>query len=153
MRAPNVFVQQLNLLDMVDVVVCGDDIDTQPKPHPHNALLICSQLGIDPKEAYMVGDTLADVKMGRSAQLRGSIGVLSGVSSASDLGTYLLVCVQFQYAYVQLPTPIISSNMLVIFFRTSRTYQRRLRRRRRQNSKKIRRIHRLSIIVINHTRL
>jgi phosphoglycolate phosphatase-like HAD superfamily hydrolase len=83
------------------VVVCGDDIDTQPKPNPHNALKICETLGIDPKvgfrnaninyrlmqEAFMVGDTLADVKMGRSAQLAGSIGVLSGIASKHELGS------------------------------------------------------------------
>lgn len=33
----------------------------------------------------MVGDTLADMGMGRSAKLRGTIGVLSGVAGKEDL--------------------------------------------------------------------
>lgn len=90
----------LGLEQYIDAVVCGDDIDTKPKPHPHNALQICKQLGIDPKvhfsvfidqtpflpqEAFMVGDTLADVKMAKAANLGGSIGVLSGVASHDEL--------------------------------------------------------------------
>lgn len=70
---------------MVDFVVCGDDIGTQPKPSPHNAITICKALGVDPQDALMVGDTLADMGMGRSANLRGTVAVLSGVGGEADL--------------------------------------------------------------------
>ncbi|CAD5217171.1 unnamed protein product [Bursaphelenchus okinawaensis] len=77
--------KSLGLEQYVDLVVCGDDSGSQPKPHPHNALNICKILGVDPKDALMVGDTLADMGMGRSAQLGGTVGVLSGVGDRHEL--------------------------------------------------------------------
>lgn len=35
----------LGLVDIVDIVVCGDDQGAQPKPSPHNALKICKAMG------------------------------------------------------------------------------------------------------------
>jgi len=40
------------------------------------------------QEAMVVGDTLADVKMGRSAELGMTIGVLSGVAASEELHPY-----------------------------------------------------------------
>ncbi len=37
--------EKLELTDLVDVVVCGDDKGAKPKPNPHNALEICRALG------------------------------------------------------------------------------------------------------------
>ncbi|WAR11618.1 CHDH-like protein, partial [Mya arenaria] len=75
----------LNLEKYIDLVVCGDDPDVVPKPNPYSAYKICSQLGIDPSEAVMVGDTKADVGMGRAAKMGWNIGVLSGVGNSLDL--------------------------------------------------------------------
>ncbi len=36
---------KLDIANLVDIVVCGDDHDAQPKPRPHNALKICNTLG------------------------------------------------------------------------------------------------------------
>uniref|UniRef100_A0A0N5AKX0 Phosphoglycolate phosphatase n=1 Tax=Syphacia muris TaxID=451379 RepID=A0A0N5AKX0_9BILA len=77
--------KRLNVEHLVDVVVCGDDAGTMPKPHPHNALSICRQLNVDPMDALVVGDTLADLGMGRSANLGGTIGVLSGICNQEEL--------------------------------------------------------------------
>jgi len=77
--------RSLGLEQLVDAVVCGDDSGSQPKPHPHNALSICKRLGVSPKEALMVGDTLADMGMGRSARLGATVGVLSGVAERHEL--------------------------------------------------------------------
>uniref|UniRef100_A0A1I8E901 Uncharacterized protein n=1 Tax=Wuchereria bancrofti TaxID=6293 RepID=A0A1I8E901_WUCBA len=41
--------RRLQLEDHVDVVVCGDDAGSIPKPHPHNALSICRALDVDPQ--------------------------------------------------------------------------------------------------------
>ncbi|KAI6240868.1 hypothetical protein M3Y99_00394700 [Aphelenchoides fujianensis] len=76
--------RSLGLEQYVDLVVCGDDNGSLPKPHPHNALSICRVLGVDPKDALMVGDTLADMGMGRSANL-GTVGVLSGIADRHEL--------------------------------------------------------------------
>ncbi|ESO87794.1 hypothetical protein LOTGIDRAFT_127086, partial [Lottia gigantea] len=75
----------LGLDQYIDMIVCGDDTNTQPKPKPHNAWKICGKLEIEPEHAVMVGDTQADVGMGRSAKLGLSIGVLSGIGGTDDL--------------------------------------------------------------------
>ncbi|VDM24342.1 unnamed protein product [Toxocara canis] len=75
----------LQIQQYVDVVVCGDDAGAMPKPHPHNALSICRALDIDPQETLVVGDTLADMGMGRSANLGGTVGVLSGICGSDEL--------------------------------------------------------------------
>ncbi|KAE9556361.1 hypothetical protein FO519_000401 [Halicephalobus sp. NKZ332] len=77
--------KSLELEKFVDIVVCGDDRGTQPKPNPHNALSICRALNIDPEDALMVGDTLADMGMGRSAKLGATVGVLSGIGESHEL--------------------------------------------------------------------
>ncbi|KAI1717298.1 haloacid dehalogenase-like hydrolase domain-containing protein [Ditylenchus destructor] len=75
----------LGLYEYVDYVMCGDDMGSRPKPNPHNAIAICRALGVDPQEALMVGDTLADMGMGRSAKLGVNVGVLSGVGKQHEL--------------------------------------------------------------------
>ncbi|KAK6110265.1 Haloacid dehalogenase-like hydrolase family protein [Brugia pahangi] len=77
--------RRLQLEDHVDVVVCGDDAGSIPKPHPHNALSICRALDVDPQDTLVVGDTLADMGMGRSANLGSTVGVLSGVCDINEL--------------------------------------------------------------------
>ncbi|XP_023930538.1 uncharacterized protein LOC106170926 [Lingula anatina] len=77
--------ESLGLLSQIDRLVCGDDIDNIPKPAQYNANMICSELNVDPSEAIMVGDSLADVGMGRLANLGGSIGVSTGVTPREEL--------------------------------------------------------------------
>ena len=79
------FLKAMELGHYVDTMVCGDDDGAVPKPAPDNAHTICTQLGIDPAEAIIVGDTIADMGMGRSASLGATIGVLSGVGEVQDL--------------------------------------------------------------------
>ena len=79
------FVKTEGLSDYVDTLVCGDDQESIPKPSPHNAHVICKRLGVDPLEAVMIGDTVADMGMGRSAELGATVGVLSGVGEVGDL--------------------------------------------------------------------
>ncbi|GFN75203.1 choline dehydrogenase [Plakobranchus ocellatus] len=77
--------RNLGLHSYVDMVVCGDDPHTQPKPSPHNAWKICGALGVDTQEAVMVGDTKTDMRMGHSAKLGWVVGVLSGVGDTGEL--------------------------------------------------------------------
>ncbi len=79
------FLERESLTHMVDRVVCGDDKDGKPKPDPHNAMLICRELGVSPRETIMVGDTPADTLMGQQAGLGLTVGVLSGVGGIEDL--------------------------------------------------------------------
>jgi len=79
------FLERLSLVDLVDLVICGDDPESKSKPDPHNAMYICEALGVKPSEAIMVGDTPADTIMGQAANLGLTIGVLTGVGSHGDL--------------------------------------------------------------------
>ena len=75
----------LRLTHLVDKVVCGDDRNSTPKPAPDNALHICDALQALPGQTAVVGDTLADAGMGRSAGLGLIIGVLSGAGTRQQL--------------------------------------------------------------------
>ncbi|TGZ62692.1 hypothetical protein CRM22_007285 [Opisthorchis felineus] len=75
----------LGILHLVDLVICGDDKQTYPKPDPHNGLLICDKLSVKPNEVVMVGDTPTDVKFAKNSRFGLTLGVLSGVGRRSDL--------------------------------------------------------------------
>jgi len=77
--------RSLGLEAYIDLIVCGDDDGAKPKPNPHNALSICRALNVHPSETLMVGDTLADMGMGKSAKLGATIGVLSGIGEHHEL--------------------------------------------------------------------
>jgi len=79
------FLETAGLNEYVDTIVCGDDPDSVPKPSASNGKLICRRLGVDPEEAVVIGDTVADLGMGRSAGLGATVGVLSGVGEVSEL--------------------------------------------------------------------
>ena len=78
-------VRKAGLEQYVDMMVCGDDENSEPKPSPYNAYRICNMLNVDPERAVVVGDTIADMEMGRSAQVGTVVGVLSGVGQQKDL--------------------------------------------------------------------
>lgn len=48
-------------------VVCGGDSHPHKKPHPLPLLATCRQLGVDPAQALMVGDSRNDVQAARAA--------------------------------------------------------------------------------------
>ena len=98
------FVQRMHLEPLVDMLVCGDDPGCKPKPDPHNALFICDQLGVDPMNAVMVGDTPADTIMGQAANLGLTIGVESGIGFKKDL-THADIIVKSVNDVVDMVTP------------------------------------------------
>ncbi len=79
------FLDRERLSGLVNAVLCGDDSHGRPKPDPHNALLLCRELNVRPEDTVMVGDTPADTLMGQQAGLGLTVGVLTGVGSATDL--------------------------------------------------------------------
>jgi phosphoglycolate phosphatase len=84
-RAPTLAtLEALGVAALVDVLACGDD-GRPIKPAPDAILALCRDLGIAPAQAAMVGDTTADMRMGRAAGTGLNIGVLSGVGSAALL--------------------------------------------------------------------
>lgn len=84
-RATQAFLDATGSSQYVDYLVCGDDPDSVPKPSGHNAIRICEALGVPAWEAVMVGDTQADLGMGREAGLGATVAVLSGVGDVDDL--------------------------------------------------------------------
>jgi phosphoglycolate phosphatase len=56
-------------LDDFDAIVSGDDT-VEKKPHPAPMLRACELLGLDPREAAMVGDSENDVLSARAAGCR-----------------------------------------------------------------------------------
>jgi phosphoglycolate phosphatase len=84
-RAPTqATLEALGIAPLVDALACGDD-GRPIKPAPDAILALCHELGIAPAHAAMVGDTTADLHMGRAAGVDLNIGVLSGVGSAALL--------------------------------------------------------------------
>ena len=84
-RAPTeVTLRALDLRRFVSALACGDD-GVGVKPDPAMVLAICRALGTEPARTAVVGDTPADLAMGRSAGLGRVVGVLTGVGSREDL--------------------------------------------------------------------
>jgi len=75
----------LNISNFIDEMICGDDLVNVPKPRPENALRMCKILKVLPSETIVVGDTSADIEMGKTAQVGTTIGVLSGVGHIGNL--------------------------------------------------------------------
>lgn len=79
---------RLGVTALIDDIVCGNDKGVVPKPSPHCAIQICKRLNVELKETLMVGDTIADLKMGRVAGLRASVAVMTGVGNRQTLAEY-----------------------------------------------------------------
>jgi phosphoglycolate phosphatase len=76
--------RSLGVADLVDVLVAADDGFAR-KPAPDMVLRAAAALGVPPSRTAVVGDSLADLEMGRAAGAGRVIGVLSGVSARADL--------------------------------------------------------------------
>ncbi|HXG26767.1 MAG TPA: HAD family hydrolase [Candidatus Binatia bacterium] len=75
----------LGIAGELAAVACADDgIPNKPAPDP--VLRICSTLGIPPERTAVVGDSPADLAMGRAAGAGRVIAVLTGVGDAATLG-------------------------------------------------------------------
>jgi phosphoglycolate phosphatase len=74
----------LGISDGIDAIMCADD-GVPVKPAPDMVLRLCAATGVAPDRAAVVGDSPADLQMGRNAGARLVIGVLTGVGSHADL--------------------------------------------------------------------
>jgi phosphoglycolate phosphatase-like HAD superfamily hydrolase len=70
--------------DLVDTMVCADD-GIKAKPAPDMVRTICSRLNVHSSTSIVIGDTVADMQMARSAGAGYVIGVLSGVGLLEHL--------------------------------------------------------------------
>ncbi|GAC1639231.1 MAG: HAD family hydrolase [Herpetosiphon sp.] len=69
-------------------VVVGCDAGLPPKPAPQMMMAACGAAGVSPNETIVVGDSLADLWMGRAAGAALTVGVLSGACSETILGPH-----------------------------------------------------------------
>jgi len=58
------------------------------KPDPAMVLHLCALLGAAPARTAVVGDSVADLRMGRAAGAALCIGVLSGTSTEPELAPF-----------------------------------------------------------------
>ena len=65
-------------------LACADDGHPN-KPEPDPVLTICAGVGVAPQRTAVVGDSPADLLMGRAAHVRRVIGVLTGVGDEATL--------------------------------------------------------------------
>jgi phosphoglycolate phosphatase len=70
--------------ELVDTMICADD-GIKAKPAPDMVMTICTRIKVDPCNVIVIGDTVADLQMARSAGAGYVIGVLSGVGSLANL--------------------------------------------------------------------
>lgn len=97
-------IEAFDIEDYLSTMVCADD-GVPAKPAPDMALAICELMKLHPSKVMVIGDTTADLRMGRAAGAGLVVGVLSGVSAASDLIPYadvLIDSVDDLHAYVEI---------------------------------------------------
>ncbi len=74
----------LGIADEFATISCADDgIPNKPSPDP--VLRICERLGVEPARSAVVGDSPADLRMGRAAGAGRVIAVLTGVGDEATL--------------------------------------------------------------------
>jgi phosphoglycolate phosphatase-like HAD superfamily hydrolase len=84
-RAPTeTTLRALGIRPLVGALVCGDD-GFAMKPSPDPVVAVCHAFRSEPSRVLVVGDTRADLEMGRSAGAGRVVGVRSGVTGAADL--------------------------------------------------------------------
>ncbi len=76
----------LGIRDYFEIVVCGDTLEKK-KPDPMPLLHAAQQMGVDPRESLMLGDSMSDVKAARAAGF--SIVCMSyGYNHGEDIRDY-----------------------------------------------------------------
>ncbi len=74
----------LGVADGFDAIVCADD-GIAPKPAPDMVRHLCRLLDVEPDRTAVIGDSPADIAMGRAAGARLVVAVLTGIGTAADL--------------------------------------------------------------------
>jgi phosphoglycolate phosphatase len=77
----------LGVADAVEAVICADD-GLAVKPAADMIVHLCEALGVEPARTAVVGDSTADLLMGRAAGAGIVVGVLSGVGRVEDLAPH-----------------------------------------------------------------
>jgi HAD superfamily hydrolase (TIGR01509 family) len=76
-RAGECEIDFTGLRSMIDVSVWGDDVE-RPKPEPDGVIRAMAELGADPRSTLVIGDSPADIMMGRAAGTRTAAALWGG---------------------------------------------------------------------------
>ena len=79
--------RQLKIMEnraLFDAVYCADSGPT-PKPSGDMIRAACSEMGVAPSEAIMVGDSSHDLHAGRDAGIGWNVGVLTGPATREEI--------------------------------------------------------------------
>lgn len=90
--------KKVGLENYFDFVIGSDQV-ANGKPYPDMALLAKERYGINLSEAMMIGDTNADMQLGKNAGMKMSVGI---VSSSSKEAAHLEDADRIIYHYQQL---------------------------------------------------
>ena len=82
----------LRVASLFDVIVGPEDVAIG-KPSPDMIFEVLRKTGCQADETVMVGDSVSDMKMGRNAKIKASIGVLTGVDGRKELEKFADVVV------------------------------------------------------------
>lgn len=82
-RSLNEFVNDMHLNELIPYVLGAEDV-VRAKPHPDPVLQTLEAFGCKPEDAWVVGDTWYDIKMGRRAGVR-TCGVTYGNGTREEL--------------------------------------------------------------------
>jgi phosphoglycolate phosphatase len=77
--------ERAGLVPRFDAVLAGDDV-RQKKPHPALLLAACERLGVAPRHAAMIGDSVNDALASAAAGMRVWL-VRTGYNEGEDVGT------------------------------------------------------------------
>jgi len=77
------FLERFDLLSYFDVVVTSQTCN-HTKPYPDPVIFAAEELGLAPENCVMIGDTIVDIRAGKSAGSQ-TIGVLCGFGTAREL--------------------------------------------------------------------
>ena len=78
-RAGDLELDIIGLRRLIGLAVWGDDVE-RPKPEPDGVLRAMADLGADPRSTLVIGDSPADIMMGRAAGTRTAAAMWGGSS-------------------------------------------------------------------------
>ncbi len=78
-RAGDLELDIIGLRRLIGLAVWGDDVE-RPKPEPDGVFLAMADLGADPGSTLVIGDSPADIMMGRAAGTRTAAAMWGGSS-------------------------------------------------------------------------
>jgi phosphoglycolate phosphatase len=74
----------LGIADVFDAILGADGV-SRSKPDPEMVERLCERVGVTPAETVVVGDAVVDLRMARDAGAALAVGVLTGVTPATEL--------------------------------------------------------------------